>query len=327
MKQVEKEISVLRPTKLLFEKVEIAIEHTMLCTMIDSKVRQALIGTASSQRCCICDALPKEMNNLTEILKKPVNIGTYHYGLSTLHAWIRNMEWILHLAYKLPLKKWNVQFTDDEKEVVENTKHQIQTGIRDKLGLLVDAVKQVAGNTNDGNTARKFFQNYNNVAEITGIDQYFIKRLYIIMQDMASGKTMDVNKFKKYCMDTAKIYVNKYMWYPMPSSCHMILIHVSDVIETFLNPIGQLWEETKDARNKDIKRCRENNTHKSTPIYTNEDIIHFLLISSHPYVCSLRHVQKHKSKICFQKHKSYSSNKIPLRKSIRTKFLLNKHIF
>ena len=78
----------------------------------------------------------------------------------------------------------------------------------------MDAVKQDAGNTNDGNTARKFFQNYNKVAEITGIDQHFIKRLYIIMQAMASGKPIDVNKLKKYCMDTAKIYVNKYMWYP-----------------------------------------------------------------------------------------------------------------
>ena len=120
--------------------------------------------------------------------------------------------------------------------------------------------------------------------------------LYIIMQAMASGKPIDVNKFKKYCMDMAKIYVNKYMWYPMPSSCHMILIHGSDVIETFLIPIGQLSEEAQEARNKDIKRCRENNTRKSTPIHTNEDIIHFLLISSDPYISSLRHVHKHKIK-------------------------------
>ena len=74
----------------------------------------------------------------------------------------------------------------------------------------------------------------------------------------------------------------------MPSSCHMILIHGSDVIETFLIPIGQLSEEAQEARNKDIKRCRENNTRKSTPIHTNEDIIHFLLISSDPYISSLR---------------------------------------
>ena len=45
------------------------------------------------------------------------------------------------------------------------------------------------------------------------------------------------------------------MRYAMPSSCHMILIHGSDVIETFLIPIGQLSEEVQEARNKDIKRC------------------------------------------------------------------------
>ena len=74
----------------------------------------------------------------------------------------------------------------------------------------------------------------------------------------------------------------------------MILIHRSDLIETFLIPIGQLSEEAQEARNKDINRCKENNTGKSTPIHTNEDIIHFVLISFDPYISSIRHVHTHK---------------------------------
>ena len=132
----------------------------MLCTMIDGKARQALTDTISSQRCPICNSVPKDMNNLEALNKKPVNIESYQYGLPTLHAWIRNMEWILHLAYKLPVKKWNERLLDTEKEIVKQTKSRIQREIRNELNILVDCVKQGVGSTNDGNTSRKFFRNF-----------------------------------------------------------------------------------------------------------------------------------------------------------------------
>ena len=56
-------------------------------------------------------------------------------------------------------------------------------------------------------------------------------------------------------------------------------------MQYFLNLFTSIgFPDAKEARNKDIKRCRENNIRKSTPIHTNEDIIHFLLISSDPYI-------------------------------------------
>lgn len=52
--------------------------------------------------------------------------------------------------------------------------------------------------------------------------------------------------------------------------------------------IGQLSEEASEARNKDIKKYRQNFTRKSSRINTNTDLLHRLLISSDPYICSLR---------------------------------------
>lgn len=124
---------------------------------------------------------------------------------------------------------------------------------------MVDTVKQEARNTNDGNTARKCFQNYSKVAVITGIEEGFIKRLYVILQTIASKNYINVHAFRKYCLETVKLYIQFYPWYPMPSSRHALLIHGPAVIDAFALPIGFLSEEAQEGHNKDFKRCRENN--------------------------------------------------------------------
>lgn len=47
------------------------------------------------------------------------------------------------------------------------TKSRIQKEFREKTGLIIDQPKPGFGNSNDGNTARRFFQNAELSAEIT----------------------------------------------------------------------------------------------------------------------------------------------------------------
>lgn len=293
---IEEQIQGLEPTKINVKGIDIQIKHSLLCTMIDGRVRQVITKTISTQRCCIYGAPPKEMNNLDVILKKDVNLGAYQYGLSTLHAWIRCMEWILHIAFKLPVQKWNVQLTEEGKKLVAKNRERIQTEIRCRVGVLVDCVKQGADNTNDGNTARRFFTNCDVISEITGVSKQLIKNLYIILQAISSKSNIDIDKFEKFCLETCRMYVQDYSWYAMPSSCHMLLIQGGTIIRSLLVPIGQLSEEAQEARNKDFKRCRESYTRKSSPVKTNEGIIHHLLVTSDPYLASLRKIHPDKMK-------------------------------
>ena len=53
------------------------------------------------------------------------------------------------------------------KDAIQGKKF-IQDKLRQSLGILVDAPTPGAGNTDDGNTARTFFNNIDIVAEITG---------------------------------------------------------------------------------------------------------------------------------------------------------------
>lgn len=52
--------------------------------------------------------------------------------------------------------------------------------------------------------------------------------------------------------------------------------------------IGKLSEEAQEARNKELKKYREHNTRENSRVNTNEDLIHVLLVSSDPYISSLR---------------------------------------
>ena len=56
----------------------------------------------------------------------------------------------------------------DQKDIMNTRKKQVQDDIRKALGILVDAPAQGSGNTNDGNTARTFFNNVDTIADIPG---------------------------------------------------------------------------------------------------------------------------------------------------------------
>lgn len=192
IESIKKEIEKLRPSEVEVSGKKFRVKHNLLCTMVDGKVCQALTDTSSSN-CTICKATPKEMNDLEKVKERVVNISAYQYGLQTLHAWIRFMECVLHVSYRIAFKKWICKDIE-HKELLKKSKTQIQNELRKKLGILVDVTKQGCGSTNDGNTARIFFRNFEVVSEITGFDKDLIKKFYVILQVLASGDAIDTNQ-------------------------------------------------------------------------------------------------------------------------------------
>lgn len=57
--------------------------------------------------------------------------------------------------------------------MMESRKKEIQAKFLSEMSLKVDFPKQGYGSTNDGNTARKFFENRVKSAEITGTKKCF----------------------------------------------------------------------------------------------------------------------------------------------------------
>lgn len=75
-------------------------------------------------------------------------------GILVLYAWIRKMQSILNIAYKLKLKKW--QANSEDKDVVQSSVRQGQNRNL-KCVLSIDIPKPGFGITNDGYLARIFF--------------------------------------------------------------------------------------------------------------------------------------------------------------------------
>lgn len=179
------------------------------------------------------------------------------------------------------------------KNVSEN-KARIQKEFRDRIGLIVDQPKPGYGSTNDGNTARRFFENTEVSSEITKIDVELITKMHMLMIAVSSGHEIEVEKFRKFALSTARLFVQKYPWYYMPPTLHKYFIHGPEIVSHALLPIGQLSEEAQEARNKDFKRFREDFARKCSRQKANEDIFNRFLITSDPLICSKRKLPKKK---------------------------------
>ncbi|XP_050308009.1 uncharacterized protein LOC126744581 isoform X1 [Anthonomus grandis grandis] len=230
------------------ENKDLSISYEMILTMFDGSIANILSETNSCSKCIICGATPKEMNSDTVLDKSPVT-QNYRFGISTLHCWIRFFECLLHIAYRLPIKTWQVKGAEN-KAITENTKRTIQENFKSKMGLIVDKPKPGYGSTNDGNTARRFFQNPVLSSQITGIDKELIEKFHLILRILASGCNIDITNFRILLNDTRRLYLHLYSWYYMPRSVHKVLVHGCDIIDFFELPIGQLAEDALEARHR-----------------------------------------------------------------------------
>lgn len=100
--KIQNEIDLLMPTRVCDN---ISINHKLLFTMIDGKICSTLAESSSTMRCYICGASPTEMNKIDIVVQKQIESDHYKFSMSSLHAWIRSMEYILHISYNLEIKK------------------------------------------------------------------------------------------------------------------------------------------------------------------------------------------------------------------------------
>lgn len=263
------------------------VRFILLLAMIDGKVRNALTNNKSTQRCYICQYTQKDFNDLNLILAKKCDSTLYNFSLPVLHARIRCFEFFLSLAYKLPVKVWRSR-SQDEKLLIAENKKRIQQEFKSHLGLIIDQPKQGYGSSNDGNTARCFFENAEITCKITRIDIDVIKRFSVILEVISSYHSINIENFRNYALETARLLTEKFSWYCMTPTVHLILLHGADIIKSGLVPVGQLSEEAAESRNKDLKQYRSKFARKTSRKANNEDVLKRLLLSSDPLITGLR---------------------------------------
>lgn len=117
---IQQKINSLQKTVIERGTTTFVIKPVLILTMVDGKVCNAITETASTMRCYICGLTSKDLNNLKKATRaKECNV---QFGLSTLHARIRVLEFFLHLSYRLDVKKWQIRDPYDKLQVKNKKK-------------------------------------------------------------------------------------------------------------------------------------------------------------------------------------------------------------
>lgn len=78
-----------------------------MLTMMDGQVCNAATATSSTMRCYMCGETSQSFNKLSTTKKE--NPDSLEFGLSTLHARIRFMEFLPHSPKNNPVQKWQAK--------------------------------------------------------------------------------------------------------------------------------------------------------------------------------------------------------------------------
>lgn len=282
---VEKEIEDLEATLIFLPNGKtISVTYEFHLSMVDGKVVAHVTNTKSFQSCTCCGATPSQMNQLDNFSngKFAPNPSSLNYGISPLHCWIRFFDLILHIAYRMSIKKWQMR-TEHDKNALKFRKLEIQEDFIKNFNLRVDMpAAGGSGNSNTGNVARKAFSNPQLLSQTTGVDVNLIQRLFFILIAISCDQLLDVEKFRMFCYDTAKLYIMLYDWFPMPASLHRVLIHGADIAACSTIPLGLLSEEAAESRNKLYKSDRLNHSRKTSREHSIYDMMSRSLVSSDP---------------------------------------------
>lgn len=108
--EIENEILELNPVKIIVVGDKyIHVQFKFVLSMIDGKVLSYITETSSMQNCPICGATPNVMSDRRKFEEGYTSKeASLHYGISPLHAWLRFFGCLLHIAYRMDFKQWQV---------------------------------------------------------------------------------------------------------------------------------------------------------------------------------------------------------------------------
>ena len=248
-------------------------------------------GNRAQSNCPSCNATPTLMSKPDSCFHlKP---ETLPFGFSPCHFGMRSMELCLHIGYHMGFKKPSCT-QDWMKKLKAKAKKDIHDKILEDIpGLRVDEVRKDGGTSNDGNTARRCFENAAIFANACGIPVEMVCLLRTLWLAMKSKLPIDADKFQEVGDRFMELYFNEFYtddlrktWYHMCPTVHRPAVHGKQMIEFFNIPPGFLSEEGAESNNKEFRFIRRSLTRKCNRTATMEDLVARLLCKSDPVVLS-----------------------------------------
>lgn len=285
--EIKNQIRLIVPFKIsLNDTIEVTVSYNFYMSLIDGKVLAYVTNTSSMQNCCICGAKPTQMNNLDEVengfCADPENLN---FGISPLHCWMRFLDCLLHISYRLDFKRWSV--TKNNKPLYLNRKKLVLKRIFEQFGLKVDEPRPMGASSTTGNVCRRLFMDTAKLSHVLEIEEELVDRFRNILIAINCSQPLNPFVVGKYCKETYLLYLKHYNWYKIPSSVHKVLAHAGEIIINAPAPIGALGEEAAESRHKFYRRDRREHARKCSRALNLIDIFKNALYSSDPFISSI----------------------------------------
>ena len=288
----------------------VSVEFEDFPTLFDGKALAYIYGEAS-QVCHLCGHGPVEMS-IPGKAHPITNQEGKRNGLTNLHAEPRFMEFCLHICYYLSWSHWSIRAANEEERLgIEDRKCSAHWVLYFFLGIQVHKVKKTGGTSNDGNTARVFFQNPELTADLLELPREFVCALALLWKLIRCTHELDLEKVKLAVERFKASFWGNFRdasntkrgrdgitWFYIASSVHRLSEHLVELLEACPMPPGMLSEEGSESNNKIVRFIREHLTRKMSRRETMEDLMHRLIAVSDPLVLhyNREEVLKHRAK-------------------------------
>ena len=286
--ELKEEMENLQP--IVWEENEaVKIKFVPFFSMNDGKVMNHLHGNNWTNACPICYAGPERFSDINSVYSaNPEALA--QLCLSTLHFGPRVMENLLKVGFNKDFQK-SQAITDEHKRMRAISKEHIISEV--KRVLKQDVFK---GQSNTGNCARTLFKNSIFFADLIGVDEDLVHRIYMIWIALTSALPIDPKEFYNYCQETKDLYFEQCGWYNMSPTLHKVLEHGHQILQLLPPTLtaGMLSEEPAEASNKDVKFFQKYHTFQGVPKTKNLQVFHRMMDRSDPLSHSLfldRHVK------------------------------------
>ena len=131
------------------------------------------------------------------------------------------------------------------KKKMATKKRKIQKAFFRKMGLNIDMPRDSGhGTSNDGNTARRFYERPDIVSKILDVPAELVWGIGEIWHTLTSGRFIDTDLFGEFCQNWLEFYkTSSISWYLLSPTIHKVLEHGVQIIENLPLPIGWYSEE------------------------------------------------------------------------------------
>lgn len=177
----------------------------------------------------------------------------------------------------------------DYQTLVKQKKQKLQEAFWNATFIAVHYHRPATGgNSTTGNACRVLFEKHEKLADILELDKTLVRNFSVILKALSCMRPLDYGKFKKFCRDTADIWIDNYPEHKMTPSVHKVLAHSTDIMQNLNLPIAYFSEEAAEASNKIHRNNKEHHGRQTSRADNIHDILDRPLCMSDPYLSTLR---------------------------------------